>query len=113
MIILMKNDHSGKRQISEHFDLESREKAFVASFRDRSIGSIASPFHRPDTTNSIDPDVRSWQERLEPFGRWAFEGCHLTRDIPALLAEGGFEIEKVETAHLVPQQERWRHFPER
>jgi len=51
---------------------------------------------------SPDPEVRRWQERLEPLSRWAFEGCHLTRDIPSLLAEGGFQIEQVEMAHLVP-----------
>ena len=51
---------------------------------------------------SPDPEVRRWQARLEPFGYWAFEGCHLTRDIPALVAEGGFQIEQVEMAHLAP-----------
>ncbi len=58
---------------------------------------------------SPDPDVRRWQERLEPFGRWAFEGCHLTRDIPALLTEGGFKIEQVEMAHLVPFPKAWTY----
>jgi ubiquinone/menaquinone biosynthesis C-methylase UbiE len=37
-----------------------------------------------------DPPVRRWQERTEPFFQWAFEGCHVTRDIPSLIREGGF-----------------------
>ncbi len=51
---------------------------------------------------SPDPEVRRWQERLEPFGRRAFEGCHLTRHIPTLLAEGGLQIDEVEEAYLAP-----------
>src|SRR5437660_7539266 len=58
---------------------------------------------------SPDPEVRRWQERLEPLGYWAFEGCHLTRDIPALLAEGGFQIEQLEMAHLVPFPKAWTY----
>jgi ubiquinone/menaquinone biosynthesis C-methylase UbiE len=34
---------------------------------------------------SPDPRVRRWQERTEPFFKWAFEGCHVTRDIPSLI----------------------------
>src|ERR1700686_544015 len=33
-----------------------------------------------------DPPVRRWQKRSEPLFRWAFEGCHVTRDIPSLLS---------------------------
>jgi hypothetical protein len=41
--------------------------------------------------------VRPWQERTEPLFQWAFEGCHVTRDIPALIEEGGFRLERMET----------------
>ena len=58
---------------------------------------------------SPDPEVLRWQVRLEPLGRWAFEGCHLTRDIPALLVEGGFQIEQVEMGHLVPFPKAWTY----
>ena len=37
---------------------------------------------------SPDPRVRRWQERTEPFFKWAFEGCHATRDIPSLIGKG-------------------------
>lgn len=44
--------------------------------------------------------VQRWQQRLEPLYRWLFEGLWLTRDIPALLKEGGFEIEQLEAGYL-------------
>lgn len=54
--------------------------------------------------HGLAPDlpVRRWQERTEPFFRWAFEGCHVTRDIPSLIREGGFTIKQMETAYLAP-----------
>jgi SAM-dependent methyltransferase len=78
----------------------------------RGIGRVLKPggkFIFFEHGISPDPDVRRWQERLEPFGRWAFEGCHLTRDIPVLLAEGGFEIKEVEMTHLVPFPKAWTY----
>jgi len=47
-----------------------------------------------------DPPVRQWQERTEPFFQWAFEGCHVTRDIPSLIKEGGFDIERMDTGYM-------------
>lgn len=34
--------------------------------------------------------VRRWQRRLDPLERRVAGGCHLTRDVPALLAEEGW-----------------------
>jgi len=51
---------------------------------------------------SHDPQVQRWQERTEPFFKWAFEGCHLTRNIPSLIGSGGFKIEQMERAYLSP-----------
>lgn len=34
--------------------------------------------------------VRRWQRRLEPLQRRTAGGCHLTRDVVAILAEGGW-----------------------
>ena len=51
---------------------------------------------------SPDPDVRRWQRRTEPFFQWAFEGCHVTRDVPTLIKEGRFKIEQMDTAYLAP-----------
>jgi len=52
--------------------------------------------------HGLSPDirVRRWQERTEPLFQWAFEGCHVTRDIPALIKEGGFRVERIETGYL-------------
>src|SRR5712692_11519921 len=54
--------------------------------------------------HGLSPDirVRRWQERTEPLFQWAFEGCHVTRDIPALIKEGGFRVERMETGYLAP-----------
>ena len=38
-----------------------------------------------------DADVVKWQRRLEPLWSRVAGGCHLTRDIPALLHAAGFE----------------------
>jgi ubiquinone/menaquinone biosynthesis C-methylase UbiE len=40
-----------------------------------------------------DPAVRRWQERVDPLWKRALGGCHLTRDVPALLGGAGFAIE--------------------
>jgi hypothetical protein len=47
-----------------------------------------------------DPEVQRWQARLEAIYHWLFQGLFLTRDIPALLQQGGFGIEQVEAAYL-------------
>jgi ubiquinone/menaquinone biosynthesis C-methylase UbiE len=47
-----------------------------------------------------DPAVQRWQKRLEPVHHWLFQGLYLTRDIPALLVQGGFQIEQMETAYM-------------
>ena len=49
---------------------------------------------------SPDPEVRRWQKRLEPIHHWLFQGLYLTRDIPALIVQGGFQIEQMETGYL-------------
>lgn len=47
-----------------------------------------------------DAGVVRWQRRIEPlWGRLA-GGCHLTRDVPALLRGAGFAVELTETAYL-------------
>ena len=41
---------------------------------------------------SPDDDVRRWQHRLDGLQQRVAGGCHLTRDMPALLSDAGFEI---------------------
>jgi ubiquinone/menaquinone biosynthesis C-methylase UbiE len=46
---------------------------------------------------SSDPNVARRQRRLEPINKALFGGCHLTRDIPALLTRAGFVIDTMTT----------------
>jgi ubiquinone/menaquinone biosynthesis C-methylase UbiE len=71
----------------------------------RGIGRVLKPGGRLiffEHGLSPDPRVRRWQERTEPFFKMAFEGCHVTRDIPSLIGNGGFKIEQMDTAYLSP-----------
>lgn len=49
---------------------------------------------------SPDVAVQRWQKRLEPIQHWLFQGLYLTRDIPSLIVEGGFQIEQMEAGYL-------------
>lgn len=49
-----------------------------------------------------DSSVRRWQKRIEPFFKCAFEGCHVTRQIPSLIRESGFRIEELNQGYLAP-----------
>jgi len=49
---------------------------------------------------SPDLDVQRWQELLEPLHHWLFQGLYLTRNIPTLLVEGGFQIEQMDAGYL-------------
>ena len=51
---------------------------------------------------SPDPAIQRWQKRSEPLFRWAFEGCHVTRDIPALIGKGGFDIDQIDARYISP-----------
>ena len=48
-----------------------------------------------------DPGVARWQRRLEPIQRRLAGGCHLTRDVPSLLAEAGVRLDD-HTQHYLP-----------
>ena len=47
-----------------------------------------------------DASVVRWQNRLTPVWKPLAGGCHLNRDIPALLEAGGFTIGQLETSYL-------------
>ena len=47
-----------------------------------------------------DAAVRKWQDRIDPLWGKIAGGCHLNRDIPRLLTEGGFEIKEMETMYV-------------
>lgn len=47
-----------------------------------------------------DASVHRWQNRLTPWWKKIAGGCHLNRDIPALLEEAGFKCEAIETMYI-------------
>lgn len=46
-----------------------------------------------------DPSVRRWQDRLNPVWSRFAGGCQLNRPIDAMLQEGGFTIDRLETGY--------------
>jgi ubiquinone/menaquinone biosynthesis C-methylase UbiE len=49
---------------------------------------------------SPESSVQRWQKKIEPIFQSLFQGLRLTRDIPALLKQGGFQIEQLEKGYL-------------
>jgi ubiquinone/menaquinone biosynthesis C-methylase UbiE len=54
-------------------------------------------FHFIEHGHAPDPKVALWQARLEPLNKRLAGGCHLTRDIPRMIADAGFDIEHLDT----------------
>jgi SAM-dependent methyltransferase len=55
---------------------------------------------------SPDQGVQRWQQRIEPVWKVIGGGCHLSRDIPALIKAAGFSIDTLETMYL-PKSPKW------
>jgi ubiquinone/menaquinone biosynthesis C-methylase UbiE len=47
-----------------------------------------------------DEAVRRWQDRLDPLWTRLGGGCHLNRDIRAMIAGAGFRFERLETMYI-------------
>jgi len=47
-----------------------------------------------------DAAVRRWQDRLTPLWKRIGGGCHLNRDIPELLRQGGFALPWLESMYI-------------
>jgi SAM-dependent methyltransferase len=47
-----------------------------------------------------DPKVAAWQRRLNPLQGLVFAGCHLDRDIPALVGGAGLRVDDLDTSYL-------------
>jgi SAM-dependent methyltransferase len=56
-----------------------------------------------------DEEVRRWQRRLNPVWQGIAGGCHLNRNIPELLREGGFGLHDVDAMYL-PSTPRFAGF---
>jgi len=57
-------------------------------------------FYFVEHGHADDPRVARWQDRLNGLEQKLFGGCHLNRDISALIRHAGFEIERLEHAYL-------------
>lgn len=69
----------------------------------REIGRVLRPGGRlVFCEHGLAPDanVRKWQDRITPVWKRLAGGCHLNRDIPALIEQGGFRIVSMETMYL-------------
>jgi ubiquinone/menaquinone biosynthesis C-methylase UbiE len=62
-----------------------------------------------ETALSPDPRVQRWQQWWEPIHRRVFAGLHLTRDIQALISDGGFQIERIEMGYLSKFPKSWAY----
>ncbi len=49
---------------------------------------------------SPDPTIERWQHRITPLWKPIAGGCHLNRNIPALIEAGGFTVEELSAAYL-------------
>lgn len=47
-----------------------------------------------------DAGVLKWQDRINPLWMKIAGGCHLNRDIPSILSDGGFAVDKMEEMYL-------------
>lgn len=55
-----------------------------------------------------DASVRRWQNFINPLWRRLAGGCQLNRNIPTLLKDGGFHVDKLETMYIPGP--RWASF---
>ncbi len=56
---------------------------------------------------SPDSSIRRWQHLEEPFHRWLFQGCHLTREVPQTIEKAGFKISDMEIEYLPRFPKSW------
>lgn len=57
-------------------------------------------FHFLEHGRAPDAGVARWQARLDPIQRCLCGGCHLSRDIPALVSAAGLEVTALRAAYL-------------
>ncbi len=60
----------------------------------------AAPLHVLEHGLAPDRRVAAWQHRLDPLQGRVAGGCHLSRDVPALLAAAGLEVGRLEQDYL-------------
>jgi ubiquinone/menaquinone biosynthesis C-methylase UbiE len=68
-----------------------------------------APFHFAEHGHSPDAKVARMQDRCNGFQQRVAGGCHLNREIPALVREGGFAIEELENFYLKGAPKAWSY----
>ena len=63
----------------------------------RRVVKPGGELHFVEHGHAPDPNVARWQRRIEPVHKRVAGGCHLTRKIPELLEQAGFEIEELDS----------------
>ncbi|HEY8300839.1 MAG TPA: class I SAM-dependent methyltransferase [Jatrophihabitans sp.] len=53
--------------------------------------------------------VRRWQNRLDPLQQRLAGGCHLNRDIPALMTEAGLQVRDLDTFYAAAEPKPFGH----
>jgi hypothetical protein len=66
--------------------------------------SVAHPFSEQNRAG-----ILCWQERWKPIHQRVFAGLHLTRDIPSLNMQGGFQIEWMDALYRAAFPKSWTH----
>ncbi|MGI9604207.1 MAG: class I SAM-dependent methyltransferase [Acidimicrobiales bacterium] len=56
--------------------------------------------HFAEHGRSPDENVHTWQRRIEPVQKRLADGCHLTRPIPDLITDAGFEMEWTDAEYI-------------
>jgi ubiquinone/menaquinone biosynthesis C-methylase UbiE len=98
----------------EHLDLPSAEfDAALSTWTLCTIPDVAAAldeiwrvlkpggaFHFVEHGHAPDPDVATWQRRIEPLHKRLAGGCHLTRKIPETIEQAGFGIEQLESYYF-------------
>lgn len=56
--------------------------------------------HFVEHGHAPDPDVQRWQRRIEPLNKRLAGGCHLTRRIPDLIEQAGFNVQHLDTYYF-------------
>jgi ubiquinone/menaquinone biosynthesis C-methylase UbiE len=57
-------------------------------------------FHFLEHGLSDDPSVQTWQHRMTPLQKAFVGGCHLNRDIEALITQAGFTILRLDRSYM-------------
>ena len=80
--------------------------------RSRELHRVLKPggtFHFAEHGRAPDPKVARTQDRFTGLQQRLAGGCHLERDIPALLAHAGFAITELDNSFLKGGPKAWSY----